>query len=157
MNIENDSVRKKISILKKYDTTVPKHIIEPTEQEWTLETEEIYKGYKIYIMKITNPYPIYWAGMSDGRLYFNGYIILPEKSKFYDKHYNSINEEIRVHGKFTFSEFIDNEYTIGFNTAHIFDNTTTQNVEYVLEELKQAVDQIIEKDPKNKSIWRYLW
>lgn len=112
-----------------------------------VETEEIYKGYKIYVVKIKNPFPMYLQlDLTTNTNYFNGYIIIPKSSKFYRKHYFSINEEIKVHGGFTFSGFVKEEYTIGFDTGHSFDNETTQNVDFVLEQLKQAVDQIIEKE-----------
>ena len=114
--------------------------------EFNIETKEIYKGYKIYVAKITYEVPLFWYDMTDNRTYYNGYIVLPENSKFYGKHYDVINEEITIHGGFTFSGFVKEEYTIGFDTGHSFDNITTQNVDFVLEELKQAVDQIIEKE-----------
>ena len=113
--------------------------------------EEVYKGYKIYVMEVENNISsLFWWDATNSPSYFNGYIVLTKNSKFYRKHYFSINEEIKIHGDFTFSGFVDNEYTIGFDTAHYFDNENTQNVDFVLEELKQAVDQIIEKDTKIK-------
>ena len=118
------------------------------EKGFNVETVKIYKGYKIYVVKITYEVPLFWYDMTDNRTYFNGYIVLPENSKFYGKEYNFINEEIEVHGGFTFADFVENEYEIGFDTAHYFDNITTQNVDFVLEQLKQAVDQIIESENK---------
>lgn len=118
------------------------------EKGFNVETVKIYKGYKIYVVKITHEFPILWIDVSDSRTWYNGYIVLPKNSKFYGKEYNFINEEIEVHGGFTFSEFVVDEYTIGFDTAHYFDNVTTQNVDFVLEELKQAVDQIEERENK---------
>lgn len=118
------------------------------KQEVNIETEEIYKGYKIYVMKITNDFPIFWIDMSDVRTYYNGYIVLPENSKFYRKNWDFIDNEIKVHGGFTYANFVDNEYTIGFDTVHCFDNKHTQNVAYVLKELKNAVDQIIQSENK---------
>lgn len=120
------------------------------KKEFNVETVKIYKGYKIYVVKITYEFPLFWYDMTDNRTYFNGYIVLPKNSKFYGKEYNFINEEIEVHGGFTFSEFVVDEYTIGFDTAHYFDNVTTQNVDFVLEELRNAVDQIIESENKNE-------
>lgn len=79
------------------------------EQAFNIETEEIYKGYKIYVVKITNKFPLY----------------------------------------LTFSGFVDNKYTFGFDTGHLNDDETTQNVEFVLKELKNAVDQIIERENNN--------
>ena len=113
-----------------------------------VETEEIYKGYKIYVVKITTELPKFLLDITGGIIYFNGYIVLPEDSKFYGKDYDFINEEIKVHGEFTFIDFVEGEYTIGFDTTHIYDNETTRNVDFVLEELRNAVDQIIEIENK---------
>lgn len=108
---------------------------------------EVYKNFEIAVVKIINNSFFFWLlNSNDNNCYFNGYIIIPKTSKFYEKHFDTINEEIKVHGGFTFSGFVDNEYTIGFDTAHYFDNENTQNVDYVLNELKRAVDQIIEKE-----------
>lgn len=114
------------------------------------EAEQIYKGYKIYVVKITTKLPKFLFDITGGITYFNGYIVLPEDSKFYGKDYDFINKEIKVHGEFEFIDFVEGEYTIGFDTTHIYDNETTRNIDFVLEELKQAVDQIIEKDTKIK-------
>ena len=113
---------------------------------FNIGTPEIYKGYKILVVKITNEFPIFRVEMTDSRIWYNGYIVIPKTSKFYGKHSNSINKEIKVHGGFTFSDFIEGEYAIGFDTGHSYDNETTQNVNFVLKELKKAVDQIIEKE-----------
>lgn len=121
------------------------------EKGFNVETVKIYKGYKIYVVKITYEVPLFWYDMTDNRTYYNGYIVLPKNSKFYGKEYDFINEEIEVHGGFTFSGFVDNEYTIGFDTAHYFDNENTQNIDFVLEELRNAVDQIIQSENKKRS------
>ena len=118
------------------------------KQEFNIETQEIYKGYKIYVVKITNPFSIFWFDMTFNTTYFNGYIVLPEDSKFYGKDYDFINKEIKVHGEFEFIDFVEGEYTIGFDTTHIYDNETTRNIDFVLEELRKAVDQIIESENK---------
>ena len=115
---------------------------------FNIETVKIYKGYKIYVLKITYEVPLFWYDMTDNRTYYNGYIVLPENSKFYGKHYDFINKEIEIHGGFTFADFVENEYKIGFDTAHYFDNETTQNVDFVLNKLKNAVDQIIQSENK---------
>lgn len=110
---------------------------------------EIYKNYEIEVVKIINN--TFFFGLlnsNDNNAYFNGYIIIPKESKYYEKDFDAINEEIEIHGGFTFADFVENEYKIGFDTAHFFDNETTQNVDFVLEELKQAVDQIIQSENK---------
>ena len=76
------------------------------EKGFNVETVKIYKGYKIYVVKITNKFPLY----------------------------------------LTFSGFVDNKYTFGFDTGHLNDDETNQTVDFVLNELKNAVDQIIEKE-----------
>lgn len=114
-------------------------------------TSEIYKNFEIEVVKMINNTFFFWLlNSNDNNAYFNGYIVIPKDSKFYEKHFNDINEEIQIHGGFTFSDFVDDKYKIGFDTAHFFDNETTQNVDFVLEELRNAVDQIIEKDTKIK-------
>lgn len=112
------------------------------------EAEQIYKGKKIYVVKITTKLPKFLFDITGGITYFNGYIVLPEDSKFYGKDYDFINKEIKVHGEFEFIDFVEGEYTIGFDTTHIYDNETTRNVDFVLEQLKQAVDQIIQSENK---------
>lgn len=113
------------------------------------EVKEIYKNYKIEVVKIINN--TFFFGLlnsNDNNAYFNGYIIIPKNSKFYGKDYDFINKEIAIHGGFTFADFVDNKYTIGFDTAHYFDNITTQNVDFVMKELRNAVDQIIHQELK---------
>ena len=110
---------------------------------------EIYKNYEIEVIKIINNTFLFGLlNLNDNNAYYNGYITIPKDSKFYGKDYDFINEEIEIHGGFTFSDFVDDKYKIGFDTAHYFDNENTQNVEFVLKELKNAVDQIIEKEKK---------
>lgn len=78
------------------------------KKEFNIETKEIYKGYKIYVLKITNKFPLY----------------------------------------LTFSGFVDNKYTFGFDTGHLNDDETTQTVDFVMKELRNAVDQIIHQELK---------
>lgn len=110
-------------------------------------TLEIYKNFEIEVVKMINNTFFFWLlNSNDNNAYFNGYIVIPKDSKFYEKHFNDINEEIQIHGGFTFSDFVDDKYKIGFDTIHYFDDETTQNVDFVMKELKKAVDQIIEKE-----------
>lgn len=111
--------------------------------------EEVYKGYKIYVMEVENNISsLFWWDATNSPSYFNGYIVLPKNSKYYGKKYDAINKEIEIHKGFTFSNFVDNEYTIGFDTGHLGDNITTQNVDFVMKELRNAVDQIIQQELK---------
>lgn len=110
---------------------------------------EIYKNYEIEVIKIINNTFLFGLlNTNDNNAYFNGYIVLPKTSKFYEKHFDDINEKIEIHGGFTFSDFVDDKYKIGFDTIHYFDNENTQNVDFVLNELKNAVDQIIQQELK---------
>ena len=112
--------------------------------------EEVYKGYKIYVMEVENNISsLFWWDATNSPSYFNGYIVLPKNSKYYGKEYDAINKEIEIHKGFTFSNFVDNEYTIGFDTGHLGDNITTQNVDFVLNELKNAVEKVIKKELSN--------
>lgn len=113
--------------------------------------KEIYKGYEIFVLEIkTDLLRIY--DTTDNLKYYNGYIVIPDDSKFYGREYDFINSKVKVHGGFTFANFIDDKYIIGFDTAHCFDNKTTQNVEFVINELRQAVDKIIKKE---EEYWVY--
>lgn len=97
--------------------------------------KEIYKGYEIYALEINTNLPIFLNGNST---YYNGYIVIPKASNFYGRGYNFINSEIEVHGGFTFADYVDDRYIIGFDTAHCFDDESTQNTEFVMEELKKS-------------------
>lgn len=111
--------------------------------------KENYEGYEIYVLEINTELPIYWD-LTENTTYYNGYIVIPKDSKFYGRNYNFISSEVKIHGEFTFADYIGDEYVAGFDTAHHFDDETTQNVEFVINELRQAVDQIIQKEKENK-------
>lgn len=111
--------------------------------------KEIYKNYEIYVLEINTELPVFWD-LTRNTTYYNGYIVIPKNSKFYDRNYNFINSEVEIHGGFTFADYVGDNYVIGFDTAHYFDDRTTQNVEFVINELRQAVDQIIQKEKENK-------
>lgn len=108
-----------------------------------------YRNYEIFVVKMYLEIPFYMFDLSENHTWYNGYIVIPKDSKYYGMDYYSI--EINIHGGFTFAEFIEDEYVIGFDTNHGFDDENTQNVDFVLKELKNAVDQIEkEKELKNK-------
>lgn len=111
--------------------------------------KEIYKDYEIYVLEINAELPVLWD-LTRNTTYYNGYIVIPKDSKFYGRGYNFISSKVNIHGGFTFADFVANNYVIGFDTAHYFDDETTQNVEFVINELRQAVDQIIQKEKENK-------
>lgn len=111
--------------------------------------KEIYEGYEIYVLEINTELPIYWD-LTRNTTYYNGYIVIPKNSKFYGKNYNFISSEVKIHGGFTFADYVGDEYVAGFDTAHYFDDESTQNVEFVMNQLRKAVEQIIEKEKENK-------
>lgn len=88
----------------------------------------------------------------------NGYVIIFKGHPMYGKHYNDINENIYVHGGLTFSshisemenftgysdEEIKDGWIIGFDTAHLHDNTYNWPKREVLKETERLRKQIIE-------------
>ena len=88
----------------------------------------------------------------------NGYVIIFKGHPLYGKHYNDINENIYVHGGITFSshiskmgnstgyrnEEIKDGWVIGFDTAHLHDNTYNWPKREVLKETERLRKQIIE-------------
>jgi hypothetical protein len=58
----------------------------------------------------------------------NGYIVLPPTHRFSGVHYDNINDDnfikdndIHIHGGFTYSAQEEHGWTIGFDTSHLFD------------------------------------
>lgn len=87
-------------------------------------TSEIYKNFEIEVVKMINNTFFFWLlNSNDNNAYFNGYITIPKYSKYYGKEYDAINKEIEIHKGFTFSNF-------------------------VMKELRNAVDQIIHQELK---------
>lgn len=114
-----------------------------------------YKGFKCLIKR----HPDFFS--------LNGYVGLPEGHKFYGKGYDDI--DIDCHGGITFADHWedqkDNLWYIGFDCAHHMDitpgcemrlpldmqmkisdidsNVTYKNIEYVRNECKNIVDQLL--------------
>ena len=77
--------------------------------------------------------------------YVNGYVKLKDNSKFLEDDYDDI--PIECHGGLTFKderEILGKGMWIGFDTAHFFDNYETKNVEFVENECKNIINQLIE-------------
>ena len=89
-----------------------------------------------------------------------GYVTLPKTSELHGVRLFNLNQ-IDVHGGITFSEFIKDHWTLGFDCAHLYDyaphiSMTPQhkipctikyrNVEYVTAELHKLVAQIKDID-----------
>lgn len=112
----------------------------------------VYKDYKCHIIR----------HKTFGNLC--GYIDIPLEHKLYDVHYDDI--DVYVHGGLTYNgigiDGIPSAYVIGFDCAHYGDlspylemrfpewlrvdsNDIYRDMDYVENELKNAVDQIIEK------------
>jgi len=115
-----------------------------------------YKGFKCMIKR----HPDF--------LSLNGYVGLPKGHKFYGKGYDDIGQEIDCHGGLTFTGHWDDDpelWWIGFDCAHAWDmtpgiemrlpldmqmkisdidkNVTYKNIEYVRNECKSIVDQLL--------------
>lgn len=67
--------------------------------------KEFYKGYEIYVLEINAELPVLWD-LTENIPYYNGYIVIPKDSKFYGRNYNFISSEVKIHGGFTFSNYI---------------------------------------------------
>jgi hypothetical protein len=106
----------------------------------TVVKNEVYKGIEYYIKR------------TEGTVntWYTGYLVFNEDSKYYGKEYDEI--DIPVHGGWTYSENElmpviypeDEVWIIGFDTAHVYDDETTQNVDFVEQELRKAIDNIKE-------------
>lgn len=109
-----------------------------------------YKGYQCRIRRVGKEY--------SGHLC--GYIVIPQEHQLYKKEYDEIEEmynyELPSHRGLTFSDFMNNEYWIGFDCAHAGDlspfskyhienpfGNTYRTIEYVQNRLTEMVDFII--------------
>lgn len=93
--------------------------------------------------------------------YGNGYVALPPWHKYHGVEYDDI--PVEVHGWLTFAVMMNDDrletqgfrhipngyWIIWFDTAHWWDNPTTQNREYVLREIDSLVEQL-----KPITIWK---
>jgi len=77
--------------------------------------------------------------------YVNGYVKLKDNNKFLEDDYDDI--PIECHGGLTFKderETFGKGMWIGFDTAHYFDNYETKNIDFVENECKNIIEQLIE-------------
>lgn len=135
----------------------------------------LYKGYVYLIKHIStdtdeiNYFREIFEGMDIDNDWYNGYVILPKKHELVDKFYGDFEEDydLKVHGGITFSNYLryvidlekigfENRYTLGFDCNHAGDNPVDCNQEYVENECKKLIDQLINlddcrKDNKNES------
>lgn len=135
----------------------------------------LYKGYVYLIKHIstnineTNYFREIFEGTDIANDWYNGYVILPKEHELVDKFYGDFEKDydLKVHGGITFSNYLryvidleeigfENRYTLGFDCNHVGDNPVDCNQEYVENECKKLIDQLIKlddcrKDNKNES------
>ena len=80
--------------------------------------------------------------------YHCGYVYIPKGHPIYGMDYEDIYDkyptvENVTHGGVTFSGDLFGEFAIGFDTMHVFDTPQTQTKEFVAENLKEIVDELI--------------
>ena len=100
---------------------------------------DVLNGYKVYILKMDMP------GKS---VYHNGYVEINKNHKLYNVNYNDI--DIVAHGGLTYSRNHlqtivlpeDNKWILGFDTAHYYDDETTQNEDMVWNYLFDLTERI---------------
>lgn len=67
----------------------------------------------------------------------NGYVDLPEGHKFFDEHYDDINNEVYCPGGLTYSRLEDSGmWRVGFDTCHSWNKLSEHDEDYVLRETK---------------------
>lgn len=125
-------------------------VLDIIQKEPNYETFE-YKGFKVVIKRM-----MYMGGQ------LNGYVRIPQGHEFYGKGYDHDGlMNIECHGGLTFSGDLENDgdFYIGFDTAHYqdyvpflqmnigrsttFENKTYKDINYVRNECKSIVDQLI--------------
>ena len=76
-----------------------------------------------------------------------GYVEIPEEHKYHNVEYMDIEEYIHVHGGLTYSgNLVDDKYFLGFDCNHYEDDINIQNQEYVENQLKSLVEQLIKNN-----------
>lgn len=137
---------------------------------------DTYKGYMYFIKHIfrdgyyTNFFRELLEGDQISNDWYNGYVILPDDHELVDKFYGDFEEDydLEVHGGITFSDYLsqimdlenmdlEEGYVLGFDCNHAGDNSTDCNQEYVENECKKLIDQLINLDAckvnnKNKAV-----
>lgn len=137
---------------------------------------DTYKGYMYFIKHIFRDgyYTNFFRELSEGvpisNDWYNGYVILPDDHELVDKFYGDFEKEydIEVHGGITFSDYLskimdleimdlEDGYVLGFDCNHVGDNPKDCNQEYVENECKKLIDQLINLDDcrinsKNKAV-----
>lgn len=86
----------------------------------------------------------------------NGYVIIPKEHPLYKVDYNELYDTIDVHGGLTFSRFVEagqqpwdlskKSWVIGFDTDHYGDTLENCPKEYVIDEIKNMIEQLKKLD-----------
>ena len=73
-----------------------------------------------------------------------GYVVIPEDNPFYGVDYNPLKSFIHVKGGLSYSGRIDDidEYVLGFNSDHTWNDPHIQIEEYTLNECKRLARQL---------------
>lgn len=92
-----------------------------------------------------------------------GYVVVPEDNIFHGANYSEIEENFNVHGGITFSgplTFSDNEYALGYDTAHGYDFSRfnpkgkVRDLEYCVEECESLAAQLQVQDSSFALLFR---
>ncbi len=117
-----------------------------------------YRGYKYYVIKITEMEGGIYSEWGDNRYWFCGYVVIPDDHKIYkEDDWNLLDDEYEVHGGITYTGWHrenQDEWVIGFDCNHAMDNPEIENAEYTENECKRLIDQIIKEgkhDRENNS------
>lgn len=126
-------------------------ILKIIEEEGNIK-EFQYEGFECKILR---------PGIKDGaeikeytRFHLCGYVKIPKEHKLYKEEYSNIDEDFDVHGGITFSNYIGDDWYIGFDCAHSCDLSVLaykneswaiyKDMKFVENELKKLVEQIKE-------------
>lgn len=105
-----------------------------------------YYGYKCAIMEFADNDDLGFFQFNYPKKYYCGYVLLPPYHPYYEEKYDDI--KIKCHGGLTFSShnFLGKEYPgwwIGFDCAHEDDVFNPKNINFVEQECKNIVEQLM--------------
>ena len=105
-----------------------------------------YRGYKYYVIKITEMEGGIYSEWGDNRYWFCGYVVIPDDHKIYkEDDWNLLDDEYEVHGGITYTGWHrenQDEWVIGFDCNHAMDNPEIENAEYTENECKNLINQL---------------
>jgi len=112
-----------------------------------IEKEFLYKELPCFVVKMGGESPVLSS-------WYCGYVGIPKTNKYFGKNYDEIPDN-NIHGGLTFSAhakttlFAKNKpeyseyYFVGFDCAHAGDNMINCNIDFVTEEIKKLVDNLL--------------